>query len=514
MPTKNALPLAGSERHVMPGSREIGACKADAPVDATVRLRSRSGQTPAAATNARSFLSRASFEAQHGADANDIARVENFARQHGLTVKERNEARRTVILTGPASAMQEAFGVALKEYVHPAGNFRGRTGSIYLPADLHGVVQGVFGLDNRPQAKPHFRRPGARAATHTFTPVQVAQLYNYPAKADGTGECVAIIELGGGFKPADLDAYWKQVNLTRTPSVAAVSLGNGSNAPTGDPNGPDAEVMLDIEVVGAIAPAAKIVVYFAENTDAGFLNAITTAAHDTTHKPSIISISWGGPESSWTGQAMTAMDDAFQSAGSMGITVCVACGDNGSTDGVTDGENHVDFPASSPNALACGGTRLASTANAISSEVVWNDLSTNEGATGGGVSDVFALPAWQKNAGVPPSANANKRVGRGVPDVAGDADPSTGYNILVDSQTGAIGGTSAVAPLWAALIALINQTNGKPVGFVNPLLYQQASDFRDITSGDNGAYQAGTGWDACTGLGSPDGAKLAAALKG
>ena len=156
MPTKNALPLAGSERHVMPGAREVGPCKADAPVDATIRLRSRSGQTPAAATNTRSFLSRASFEAQHGADADDIARVEGFAREHGLTVKERSEARRTVILTGPASAMQEAFGVALKEYVHPAGNFRGRTGSIYLPEDLQGVVQGVFGLDNRPQAKPHF----------------------------------------------------------------------------------------------------------------------------------------------------------------------------------------------------------------------------------------------------------------------------------------------------------------------------------------------------------------------
>jgi kumamolisin len=208
------------------------------------------------------------------------------------------------------------------------------------------------------------------------------------------------------------------------------------------------------------------------------------------------------------------MDDAFQSAGTMGITVCVACGDNGSADGVTDGENHVDFPASSPNALACGGTRLASTASAISSEVVWNDLSTNEGATGGGVSDVFALPAWQNSAGVPPSANANHRVGRGVPDVAGDADPSTGYNILVDSQTGAIGGTSAVAPLWAALVALINQGRSKPVGFLNPLLYQNAANLRDITRGNNGAYSAKSGWDACTGLGSPDGTKLAASLKG
>jgi kumamolisin len=464
------------------------------------------------APSSRKFLSRDEFEQQYGADANDIARVESFAREHGLTVKESSAGRRTVILTGAASAMQEAFGVALKDYEHPTGKFRGRTGPVYIPDNLHGIVEGVFGLDNRPQAKPHFRRPAA-ATTHTYTPVEVANLYNYPSGRDGAGECVALIELGGGYKPADLSAYWKQLNLANTPNVAAVSVGSGSNAPTGDPNGPDAEVMLDIEIVGAIAPGAKIVVYFADNTDAGFLNAITTAAHDSTNKPSIISISWGGPESSWTQQAMTAMDDAFQSAASMGVTVCVAAGDDGSTDGVTDGQNHVDFPASSPNVLACGGTRVASTANTISSEVVWNDLATNAGATGGGISDVFALPAWQNGAGVPASANANHRVGRGVPDVAGDADPNTGYSILVDGQSGAIGGTSAVAPLWAALVALINQSLGKPVGFLNPLLYQEAGDYRDITSGNNGAYSAAPGWDACTGLGSPEGTKLATALK-
>jgi kumamolisin len=274
--------------------------------------------------------------------------------------------------------------------------------------------------------------------------------------------------------------------------------------------------MLDIEVIGAIAPGARIVAYFADNTDAGFLNAITTAIHDNTNKPSVISISWGGPESSWTQQAMTSMDDAFQSASALGITVCIAAGDNGSTDGVTDGASHVDFPASSPNVLACGGTRLSSSGTSISSEVVWNDLSSSEGATGGGVSDVFALPTWQSDAGVPPSANSNHRVGRGVPDVAGDADPTTGYDILVDGQSGAIGGTSAVAPLWAALIALINQSNGKPAGFVNPTLYASgdtSGDFRDITSGNNGAYSAGPGWDACSGLGSPNGGKLATALK-
>jgi kumamolisin len=199
----------------------------------------------------------------------------------------------------------------------------------------------------------------------------------------------------------------------------------------------------------------------------------------------------------------------------MGVTVCVAAGDDGSTDGVTDGQNHVDFPASSPNVLACGGTRLVSSSIAITSETVWNELANNEGATGGGVSDVFPLPSWQNGVGVPPSANPSHNVGRGVPDVAGDADPTTGYVTLFDGHSDVIGGTSAVAPLWAGLIALINERMGKPAGFINPLLYQspeKAPDFNDVTSGNNGAYTAGPGWDACTGLGSPIGAQVAAAL--
>jgi len=414
--------------------------------------------------------------------------------------------------------MNGAFGVQLKTYEHPSGKYRGRTGAVQLPAELQDVVEGVFGLDNRPQAKPHFRRRqglgGVRAAAVnlSYTPLQVAAFYDYPTGVDGSGECIALIELGGGYNSTDLSNYWSQLNLAKTPNVSAVSVGNGSNQPTGDPSGPDGEVTLDIEVAGAIAPGANIVVYFAENTDAGFLNAITTAAHDSTNNPSVLSISWGGPESSWTQQAMTSMDEAFQSAAAMGVTVCVAAGDDGSTDGVNDGANHVDFPASSPNVLACGGTQLVTSGNTVTSETVWNELASDEGATGGGISDVFPLPSWQNGAGVPPSADPSQNVGRGVPDVAGDADPTTGYVTLVDGQPDVIGGTSAVAPLWAGLVALINQSVGKPIGFMNPLLYQAgdvSGDFDDITSGNNGAYSAGPGWDACTGLGSPVGTKIA-----
>ena len=525
---KKPLPLTGSERAPLEGARLIGPANPNEQVDVTIRLRSRAGKKPIITADAftkpvekRTILSRKEFEQRHGADPDSIAKVEAFAREHKLTVKEKSAGRRTVILSGPVSAMNQAFGVELKQYEHPNGRYRGRTGAIHIPTELQDVIEGVFGLDNRPQAKPHFRRrrerAGARAqaVSLSYTPPQVAAFYDYPTGVDGTGECIALIELGGGYTTTDLNNYWNQLNLSKTPTVSAVSVGNGSNNPTGDPGGPDGEVMLDIEVSGSIAPGANIVVYFADNTDAGFLNAITTAVHDSTNNPSVVSISWGGPESSWTQQAMTSMDEAFQSAAAMGVTVCVAAGDDGSTDGVTDGQNHVDFPASSPNVLACGGTTLVASGNSITSETTWNELANNEGATGGGISDVFPLPTWQNGASVPPSANSNHNVGRGVPDVSGDADPTTGYVTLVDGQSGVIGGTSAVAPLWAALIALINESIGKPAGLINPLLYQTAStadDFNDVTTGNNGAYSAGTGWDACTGLGSPIGAQVAIAL--
>jgi kumamolisin len=275
--------------------------------------------------------------------------------------------------------------------------------------------------------------------------------------------------------------------------------------------------MLDIEVAGALAPAAQIVVYFAPNTDRGFLDAIQAAIHDNQNRPSVISISWGGPEPSWTAQALQAYDQAFQEAAALGITVCCAAGDDGSSDGLSDGYAHVDFPASSPHVLGCGGTRLEASSTAISQEVVWND-GTMAGATGGGISEFFALPAFQNHASVPPSVNPGGKQGRGVPDVAGDADPATGYLIRVDRHQAVFGGTSAVAPLWAALIALINQQLGHPVGYLNPLLYSgqitTGGALHDITTGNNGAYQARQGWDPCTGLGTPDGARLMQILAG
>jgi kumamolisin len=208
------------------------------------------------------------------------------------------------------------------------------------------------------------------------------------------------------------------------------------------------------------------------------------------------------------------MEQVMTEAAALGVAVTVASGDGGSTDGVSDGKQHVDFPASAPHALGCGGTTLRMSNGHISSETVWNEL-PNHGAGGGGISIEFPVPSYQSSANLPKNVDTGK-TGRGVPDVSGNADPETGYQVLVDGQQQTFGGTSAVAPLWAGLITLLNESLGKPVGFMQPQIYtaSAATGFHDITQGDNPAYHAGTGWDACTGNGSPNGEALLTALGG
>ena len=275
-----------------------------------------------------------------------------------------------------------------------------RSGPLQIPAELAGVIVAVLGLDNRPQAVPHFRLAAPAATQVSYTPPQVAGLYQFPAGTDGSGHTVAIIELGGGFSSADLDSYFSGLGIT-APSVTAVGVDGASNVPDQAPQGADGEVLLDIEVVGSVAPGAAQLVYFAPNTDQGFVDAVTNAVH-AQPTPVAVSISWGGPESSWTSQSMTALDAAIADGAALGVTVTAAAGDNGSGDGASDGQPHADFPASSPHALACGGTSLQAdvAAGTVTSETVWNDGGQG-GATGGGVSQTFGLPAWQATAGVP-----------------------------------------------------------------------------------------------------------------
>jgi kumamolisin len=516
--------VRGSERTPLPHAQQLHTPLPDERLEVTVRLRPKAPLSSAPDASAlgdvtpeqRTYLSREELDQHYGADPHDIKQVADFARAHGLVVVHSSVAQRSVLLAGTTTEFEAAFGTRLHQYSYPEGTYRGRTGAVTVPAPLGDIVQGVFGLDDRPQAEAHFQvRPSAGsgaivalAATQAFTPPQLAKLYDFPTGLDGTGQTIAIIELGGGFKPQDLKTYFTNLKLP-VPTVKVVSVNGARNQPT-NANSADGEVLLDIEVAAAVAPRAHIVVYFAPNTSQGFLNAITTAIHDKTNKPSVISISWGGPESTWTAQAMDQFDQAFQAAALLGITVCCAAGDNGSADGVADGQPHADFPASSPYALACGGTKLTATGTSISSEVVWNE--GTDSATGGGLSAHFPVPAYQQQLKLPTAV----KLGRGLPDVAGDADPNTGYQVRVDGQDMVIGGTSAVAPLWAGLLALLNQKLPKPVGFLNPLLYGSLAGknvCRDITSGNNGAFAAGPGWDACTGWGSPQGANLLAALQ-
>ncbi len=534
------VPLSGSERSALPGATPAPApLNESQQITVTVMVRRRAA-VPSALVEGPETINATQLGEQYGAAEADAQLVAQVLGEYGLTVTETHLASRRLKVTGTIAAMQSAFGTRLSAVTspHPDGSgdvaHRYRTGSLSVPAQLSGIITAVLGLDDRPAARPQFRRgpaSGARAAAEPedgtaapaakggpLTAPQVASFYQFPPGTDGTGQTVAIIELGGGFTQADLTTYFSGLGLS-VPPVTAVGVGGASNSPGGDADG---EVELDIEVVGGVAPGAAQMVYFADNTDQGFIDAISEAVH-AMPTPVAVSISWGQSEDQWSAQSRTAMDQAFADAAALGVTVTVAAGDNGSSDDPSGQMSvHCDFPASSPRALACGGTRLIGNTSsfAITSEVVWNELSSNEGAGGGGVSDVFGLPAWQAGAGVPAAASGVGSGGRGVPDVAGNADPVTGYLVVVDGQKQAIGGTSAVAPLWAALLARLAQATGKTFGLIQPMLYAGVAPataqpgFNDIVSGSNGAYQAGPGWDACTGLGSPDGIALLKLLSG
>jgi len=534
MAFEKRVALRGSDKHLIAGSVETGKPDPSEKMEVTVVLRGRDHRPQPGRVRC---IARHEYEAMYGPEENHLELLKRFAADHNLAVGAHRHGSRNVKLTGTLSAIEKAFGVNLLRYRvdHRNLHYRGRQGTVQIPEELAAFVVAVLGLDNRPQAKPHLRflggvpqvgaagspNRGAAGAPNpnaalpgSFNPNQVAKLYQFP-QGDGSGQTIGIIELGGGFSANDLKTYFSGLGI-KQPKVTAVAVDNGTNAPGQDPNA-DGEVMLDIEVAGAVAPGANIVVYFAENTDQGFINAISQAVHDTTNKPSVISISWGAPEDVWTEQSRDAMNMALQDAATVGVTVTVAAGDDGATDGLeagngVTGKYHVDFPGSSPWSLCCGGTKLSANGASISSEVVWDELTKNEGATGGGVSRTFPLPDYQSKASIPKNPDTGF-VGRGVPDIAGDADPETGYNVLVDGRNQVIGGTSAVAPLAAGLIAILNQQLKTQLGFANPDLYQAASSFRDITSGNNGYYKAVAGWDPCTGLGSPVGTALLSALQ-
>lgn len=344
------------------------------------------------------------------------------------------------------------------------------------------------------------------AVSTSFTPVDIAKVYGLTATPSSRVN-IAIIELGGGYLQSDLTAYWASLGLTTIPNVTAVSVDGAQNTPG---SGADYEVALDIEVIGGICPNSNIFVYFTPNTNSGFYDAINQAFTNTTNPASIISISWGSGENYWSSSALQSYNALFQKAAQAGVTICVASGDGSASDREASGL-HVDFPASSPWVLACGGTSLVcpdrNYSSSTTSETVWGTGSATASGGGGGFSTVFARPSYQT------SATASYATpGRAVPDVCGDADPATGWTIYIRGASMVIGGTSAVAPLWAGILGSINYNK-----FLNTVLYSgwQANNalLHDITSGSQG-FSAGVGWDPASGLGSPNGSLLLPFLTG
>jgi len=524
--------LEGSAPPSLAGARQFGPADPRAIIQVTVLLRpDRIEEMPSTVQtpniSERQYISHRELAKRTGASSAAAERVANFASDNNLTVREIRPEARMVRLEGSVQAMSRAFKVDLVIFEAAGQRFRDHTDPIRIPDDISDDVEAVLGLGNRPMLAPRIRMLSARrengelAPPTSYSPGQVAELYNFPATYTGAGQCVAILEFGGGYTKEDLTSFFCENGIAPPPDVVAIGLDGATNNPGVDQNA-DGEVMLDIEVAGSIAPAARMAVYFASNTNQGFVSAISAAIHDEQNRPTAISISWGGPEESWSTQVRNAMDRFFIDAAYLGITVLAAAGDDGSRDGIHDGRVHVDYPAASPVVLACGGTQIQVSGSAITNEVAWNN-GDQAGAGGGGVSRKFPTPLYQRGSDVPPSANPAHQNGRGVPDWAANASPLSGYAIrLVGGRTEPIGGTSAVAPLFAGLVALLAQALSKPVGYMHPVLYGRAAAlgvFSDITTGTNNitgllpGYSTAPGWDPCTGLGSPDGQLLLQAFQ-
>ncbi len=418
--------------------------------------------------------------------------------------------------------IREALGEELAD-APPAEAARAYADRIAEPARLARESAEAIRRERVADLKVEFAGAARTAALEALEKVgvktapQIAELYDFPAGADGSGQCIGIVELGGGYYRSDLEAYLGFLDLAGV-AVTDVEVSGGRNTP-GVTEAFDAEVALDIQLVAGAAPGAAIAVYFAPLHAGGLIDAVETALHDRAMRPSVLSIGWGLSEDFWLGAPMHVrrLEDLFAEAAALGVTILCAVGDHGPAATLRGARPWVDYPASSPRAIACGGTSLSSVRDTILGETVWNTLPTFGTATGGGYSKLFPRPDWQRPDVVPSPAVAAEGEGRGVPDMAGNADPGTGYLVQVHGRTRVIAGAGAVAPLFAAMIARINQSLGKNVGYINPLIYgagDRGPAFFDVVSGSNGASRAAPGWDPCTGLGRPVGSGLRDLLHG
>ena len=540
---QDRCPIAGSDFGLRPGSTRLGSVDPAELIDvAVVVRRDPTGPPMPDPLLGGAFVGRADFARLYGASVDDLDRVAQVGQTFGLLEQQRSSATRILVLRGSTPSVEAAFGVVLSLYQHETGTYRGHEGPITVPKQLGDIVEGVFGLDNRPMSsgrsalKPAPPSGGGTSAT-TVTPPQVAALYGYPTpNAGGYFASVGIIDFCGGFLESDINAY--AVSLGQTPVTfndvgpsttvwtVLVPAGNDSLfTEIGEVLTPCGETTLDVDVVSTVVPGIRAALYVAPDTMLGWISAIATAVHDAVNSPTVLSISYGWPEDEavssqldWTPVAMSLMNAFFLDAAVMGLTVFAASGDlgSGSRYSITDKQARVNYPASDPLVTAVGGTALSHIDGTSFEERPWS--SPQGGATGGGVSAYNPVPAWQTGAGVPQSVNPGGGTGRGVPDIAGNAADASPYALVFEGKNPyPTWGTSAAAPLYAALLATFNPDNqiqDQPsplLGLLNPTLYSPVarSAFNNVYQPgftnayfDAPGYPATPGWNACCGWGS------------
>jgi kumamolisin len=532
--------LKNSSHQIPAGSKALRRTNGQRWLELTVGIRRKKALPGLSALDKvrpkdRTYMTRDQLAGEFGSDPKAVEAIETFAKAHNLVVTRDDRGSARLGLAGTVADLSAAFGITLFDYTHPElGEFHARTGNVHVPTQIADAVTGVFGFTNHRILKRELKSSPKTADISTrarpwFIPTELGAIYNFPA-ANAQAQCVGLLEFGGGVDTSDVTSYFQKIGQP-PPSVTVVALDGVSTDPAADPDS-TGEVMLDIDVAGALAGGAKIAAYFSTFDEKGLVDALSRVISDSANDPSVVSISWGWDENEqfntsgivWSPAAIDHCNESFLAAAQLGITVCVSTGDDGSEAQIKDGRAHVNFPASSPYVLAVGGTTLHVHKNAKGSahttEVVWNDGPGS--GTGGGVSAVTPAPGWQEGK-VAVSINPGHFAGRAIPDVAANADPATGYLTMSGGKLGIVGGTSASTPLWASLIARINANLGKRVGNFNALLYSEigpANTLRDITTGNNdtdgllnGQYAAGPGWDACSGWGTPDGGKLLKALQ-
>ena len=539
--------LPGSRRPMARGARRVRDLDPHSHVEVTLTL--KAPPLPETDKLPEKALSAAELAQNYGAAAHDIRKVEDVLRSYGLRLESVGSSHRTMRVSGTAHAIEAAFKADLAIY-HNAeqGEFRGREGTVSVPAEISGLVHSVLGLDQRRMAHRAAARPAVAPATAPLRPADLEERYNFPP-GDAAAQSIGIAEFGipqhtgtvvvPAYFPDDVAAFCTaQGRATPKVMTVAVNLAPLTSAQyhalphtmAKQVLDETSEVMMDVEIIAALCPAANISLYFTGWDQKGWVDLLDKV---TAARPVVLSISYGLAEDlpHWAAAALQAINEALQIAAMAGITICASSGDDGSGCDMPDTRAHVEFPASS-SVRPCGWRYHAAwpRCGAVRSGVVeapGQRLARRGGATGGGVSAVFHRPVWQTEHVA--SLNHGSIAGRIVPDVAALAGVPY-YELTLLGHSSPAGGTSAATPVWASLIARIDAALpvAKRQRFRAPMLYHKtpsggtigAAGCTAITHGNNAShphpgkgYAASQGYDAVTGWGVPNGMALLAALK-